>query len=163
GIPSTTLYDSRPVEHEGTVMARDPLSRVVHHLHRLTAPPGAGGLSDAELLGRWGRVRDEAAFEALAWRDRPPGAGGGRRPLRPTAPEAAFRAPSLALVRPAPSIARRASVAAWLHKAASRVPPAARAAAARRRETALPAEDPPAADFTAELEWRDLRPVLDEE
>ena len=49
-------------------MARESLHTIVRHLHRLTAAPGTAGLTDGQLLERWVRYRDEAAFEVLAWR-----------------------------------------------------------------------------------------------
>jgi RNA polymerase sigma factor (sigma-70 family) len=144
-------------------MARESLHTVIRHLHRLTAPPGAGGLSDAELLGRWVRGRDEAALEALAWRHAPLVLGVCRRLLRHRQDaEDALQATFLTLVRKAASIGRRESVGAWLYKVAYRVALAARAAAVRRRETAAP-EELPAADHGDPLVWDDLRPVLDEE
>ena len=43
------------------------LATLVRRLRRDTAADGAG-VSDAELLGRFVRTRDEAAFELLVWR-----------------------------------------------------------------------------------------------
>ena len=42
------------------------LTRLLHRLRRLTAPPSAD--SDAELLGRYACRRDQEAFEALVAR-----------------------------------------------------------------------------------------------
>src|SRR5437764_547436 len=41
---------------------------VFSYLRRLAADPAAGGVSDAELLRRFVKRRDEAAFELLLWR-----------------------------------------------------------------------------------------------
>src|SRR5262249_46510385 len=75
----------------------------------------------------------------------------------------AFQATFLVLVRKARSIAKRDSVASWLHGVAHRVALDARAAAARRRAherrgAAMPTEEMPPDGTRAEV-----RQVLDEE
>jgi RNA polymerase sigma factor (sigma-70 family) len=143
-------------------MARESLQTVVRHLHRLTAAPGSAGLTDGQLLERWVRQRDEAAFELLAWRHGPLVLGTCRRLLsRAEDVEDAFQATFLALVRKAASIGRRESVAAWLYRVAYRVALAARARARRGTPAAHrePARPDPAEDAAA----HELRLVLDEE
>ena len=46
-----------------------PLTRLLHQLHRPATPPAAE--SDAALLGRFARGRDESAFPALLARHGP--------------------------------------------------------------------------------------------
>ncbi len=140
--------------------------RVLHNLllrlRRSAEPPG-GGLSDAELLRRFVRQRDEAAFELLVWRHGPMVLSVCRRVLRHSHDaEDAFQAAFLALVRKAGSIARGGAVAPWLYRVAFRVALRARAAAARRLpRPGLPDDLPaPEADSPAERDWQ---PILDEE
>ena len=139
-----------------------PLYTLLQRLRR-SADPAGGGLSDAELLLRFVRQRDEAAFELLVWRHGPMVLGVCRRVLRDThGAEDAFQATFLALVRKAGSIARGGAVAPWLYRVAFRVALRARAAAAQRlARSGLPADlAAPEADSPAERDWL---PILDEE
>ena len=52
-------------------MPRGSLTSVVHYLHRMAGDAGLLRVSDAELLERFARRRDEAAFELLVWRHGP--------------------------------------------------------------------------------------------
>jgi RND family efflux transporter MFP subunit len=145
-------------------MARHNLSAVVRYLQQLAGSAGASGASDAELVERYVRHHDEAAFELLVWRHGALVFNVCRRilPCEQDA-EDAFQATFLAFVRKAGSISRRGSVAAWLYKVAYR---AALEARERTRKTAAmeksgsetlavqPADDPL---------WSDVRPILDEE
>src|SRR5262245_42697302 len=135
------------------------LGTFLRQLRRVTAPKAAGGLSDAELLERWLTQHDQAAFEVLVWRYGPLVLGVCRRLLRDGDAEDAFQATFLALVRKAASIGRRERVGSWLYKVAYRV--ALRAA--RTVRTAPPLPEVPVAGGEAEVMWRDLRAVLDEE
>lgn len=141
-------------------MAADGLRDVFRRLRRL-ADPGSNGLSDAELLERYSRTTDEAAFELLLWRHGPMVYGVCRRMLRRAEDaEDAFQATFLALVRKAASVRRGASVGAWLYQVAYRV-----ALRARNRAVACdkPVEELEAAPSSDDVDWRDLSPVLDEE
>jgi erythromycin esterase len=140
-------------------MSNDSLTRFIRQL-RPTLRPGAGsGLSDAELLRRWAKARDEAAFEVLVWRHGPMVAATCRRLLpRPADVEDAFQATFLALVRKAAAIRRHDSVGGWLHRVAYRVALRARARAAQSGPVPEPAAPPDEAHL-----WRDVRPVIDEE
>jgi RNA polymerase sigma factor (sigma-70 family) len=141
-------------------------SRLLHSLLlrlRRSAEPPDGGLSDAELLRRFVRRRDEAAFELLVWRHGPMVLGVCRRVLSDAhGAEDAFQATFLALVRKAGSIAGGGAVAPWLYRVALRVALRARAAAARRApRPGLPVDLPaPEADSPVERDWQ---PILDEE
>ena len=91
-------------------MAEAPLRTLLQQLHRHRAAPGAGGPDDAELLGRFVRRRDEAAFELLVWRHGTMVYNVCRRVLRDAhAAEDAFQATFLVLVRKAASVGRRAA------------------------------------------------------
>jgi serpin B len=145
-------------------MLHPALSFVLRHLRRPPRPDGAGEATDGALLTRFADNRDEAAFELLFRRHGPMVWDVCRR-LLGSAPDAddAFQATFLVLVRRAGSIAKRDSVASWLHGVALRVALAARAGAARqraheRRRPATPPEGPSAVGTGA-----DLRQVLDEE
>jgi RNA polymerase sigma factor (sigma-70 family) len=138
-----------------------PLRSFLERLRRSAAPPG-DGLSDAELLLRFVRQRDEAAFELLVWRHGPMVLGVCRRVLRDAhAAEDAFQATFLALARKAGSIARGGAVAPWLCRVAFRVALRARATAAKRAAHPLP-DDLPELKASGPEE-RDWQSILDEE
>jgi serpin B len=143
----------------------DPaLSVVLRYLRRVPGPAGAGDPTDGSLLTRFADRRDEAAFELLLLRHGPMVWNVCRRVLGSAGDaDDAFQATFLVLVRKAGSIAKRDSVASWLHGVARRIALDARAAAARRRAherrgAAMPTEGLPADAARAEV-----RRVLDEE
>jgi RNA polymerase sigma factor (sigma-70 family) len=145
-------------------MPERPFSSLLRHLQRLAGAAESGVLADGQLLERFVRSRDEAAFEVLVWRHGPMIWGLCRRLLRQDSDaEDAFQATFLTLLRKAASISKRASVASWLYKVAYRVALAARARAAKRasQEQAVVTESMAAVE--QDPVWRDLRPVLDEE
>src|SRR5262245_30026006 len=142
-------------------MSIRPLQALVDRL-RQAAPGGVSGLSDAELVERWARHRDEAAFELIVWRHGRLVLSVCRRLLRHAQDvEDAFQATFLVLVRKARSIAKRQALASWLHTVATRVALSARERSAREGARnggsveGLAARAEPPAD--------DLRSVLDEE
>jgi RNA polymerase sigma factor (sigma-70 family) len=141
-------------------MASEQFATLLRLLRRRAGEQVGGGLSDGELLDRFVRRRDEAAFEALFWRHGPMVLAVCRRLLPPADAEDAFQATFLVLVRKAASIGRREAVGAWLYRVAYRV--ALRARAAARPVVELPPEGPPAASDEEAAAWRDLRPLLDE-
>src|SRR5205823_2442648 len=119
------------------------------------------GVSDAELLGRFVRTRDEAAFELLVWRHGAMVLGACRRALgSPEDAEDAFQAVFLVLAGKAASVSRGAALPAWLHRVALRL--AVRLARSRRPVAEL-AIDPPAAVACDPVERDELRGVLDAE
>jgi RNA polymerase sigma factor (sigma-70 family) len=98
-------------------------------LQRLGSIPEVEG-SDAHLLERFARERDEAAFTSLMRRHGPLVWGVCRQVLaQEQAAEDAFQATFLVLVRKARSVSKRASVRSWLYGVALRV-----AVRARQRE-----------------------------
>ena len=115
-------------------------------------PPGRAG--DADLLGRFARDRDAAAFEALIGRHGPMVLGVCRRILR-RGPDAddAFQATFLLLVQRAGSLRQPEQLGPWLYGVACRTALKARSRAARQ-PLPLPAdgpEAPAAAGPSAEL------------
>jgi RNA polymerase sigma factor (sigma-70 family) len=119
--------------------------------------------TDAELLDRFTRTGDPAAFAALVRRHGPMVFGVCRRVLRdPNDAEEAFQVTFLVLVRKAGGLRDPGRLANWLYGVANRVARKARVSAARRdrheRAAAAPDRTPP--DETPDAE---LRAVLDEE
>jgi RNA polymerase sigma factor (sigma-70 family) len=127
----------------------------------LDRPPEPG---DAQLLDRFVRVREEAAFAALLQRH----AGMVLRVCRRVLHDAhdaedAFQATFLLLARKAGSIRKRDSVASWLHGVAFRLAAKLRDQRSSRRlrdrHAAQPRQTPP----DLEVAWAEFRAVLDEE
>lgn len=146
-------------------MASRSLAPFLRHLRDITRPAPAAGVGDGELVERFVRQRDEAAFELLVWRHQRMVLGVCRRVLLDThEAEDAFQAAFLALVRKAESLRRHPCVAGWLHKVAYHIALRARKRAARQatvslEENAREVEDDP----VAAAEQREVAAVLDEE
>ncbi|MBX9581720.1 MAG: RNA polymerase sigma factor, partial [Gemmataceae bacterium] len=105
------------------------LSQVVRRLRR--ADPPGDTCSDVDLLARFVRDRDEAAFELLVWRHGGMVLSACRRSLgHYQDAEDAFQATFLVLARKAGGVGRGAALPAWLHRVAVRI--SARAASRRR-------------------------------
>ena len=112
-------------------MAADVLRDLIARLRR---GGDAGGLSDAQLLQRFTKHRDEAAFELLVWRHGALVLGAARRWLGHSADaEDVFQATFLTLARKAGSIRRGEALAAWLHQVVVRI-----ARRERRRQARQP-------------------------
>src|SRR5262249_34146448 len=109
-------------------MPTGPLSAVIQHL-MADAAPGAGGMTDGELLVQFLSGRDGSALAALVW-------GICGRLLTHHDAEDAFQATFLVLVGKAADVPREA-VANWLYGVARRTAVRVRATAAKRgrRET----------------------------
>jgi RNA polymerase sigma factor (sigma-70 family) len=145
-------------------MSARRLRPLIDHLRRAAGPPGDGTPTDAQLLERWARRRDQAAFELLVWRHGPLVLRTCRRLLgRYADAEDAFQATFLVLLRKAGSIRRREALGAWLHRVACRVALRARAAAWRRASREQPLVEAPAVPDPGDAAANDLRSVLDEE
>jgi RNA polymerase sigma factor (sigma-70 family) len=144
-------------------MDSSQLRGVVRHLHRLAAENEHAD-ADAQLLQRFVTARDEMAFELLLRRHGPMVRGVCRRLLRRTHDvEDAFQATFLALVRKAGGITGRGSLSGWLYRVAYRTALRARSAAGRLPATGDSLTEPVAPPVSADLVWRDLRPLLDDE
>jgi RNA polymerase sigma factor (sigma-70 family) len=145
-------------------MTGTPLAAVVRQVRRLAIRPAAEALSDQQLLHRYVVHHEEAAFAALVYRHAPLVLGVGRRVLHDWhAAEDVLQATFLLLARKAASIRNRDAVGSWLYGVAYRL-----AARARQRGAAHAAEisqetEAPRNDPLAEVTWRELRAVLDEE
>jgi RNA polymerase sigma factor (sigma-70 family) len=145
-------------------MAGRPLNLLIRHLRAAARPRTPDGPTDAQLLERFVRSRDEAAFELLVWRHGAMVFNVCRRVLRRERDaEDAFQATFLALVRKGAAIGRRESVGGWLYKVAYRVALRAGAAVPVRPLPAEPLSDPAAADPAARALGREMGSVLDEE
>jgi len=147
----------------GGNMANRSLSLVLQHLRQLVRRKGEGGVEDRDLLGRFVRQRDEAAFEVLVWRHGPMVLSLCQRLLHNSHDaEDVLQAVFLTLVRKAATIGKRESLGSWLYKVAYRIALRARARAEKARARAVPLEELPAAGHDDEAVWRELRPLLDE-
>jgi RNA polymerase sigma factor (sigma-70 family) len=136
---------------------------------------GAGlvdsGISDASpadstdklLLERFTRQKDEAAFAALVRRHGPMVLGVCQRILHNlNDAEDAFQATFVVLVRKSGSLTRPELLANWLYGVACRTALNAKAELTRRRACEIQVVNMPA-EVTDEVDWHDLRQVLDEE
>src|SRR6516162_5366297 len=107
-------------------MAKSALTPVVRCLSRLAGFPAAD-LSDAELLERYRRGGEEAAFTLLVQRHGPAVLGVCRRALGETADaDDAFQTTFLTLLTKADSIRRGAALGCWLYGVALRMAARAR-------------------------------------
>jgi len=106
------------------------LPPLVDHLRRAARP--SADVADAELLARFARDRDDAAFAALVRRHGPLVLAVCRRILGHHDAEDACQTTFLILARKASGLSGRASVAGWLCGVARNVARKARRAAARR-------------------------------
>jgi RNA polymerase sigma factor (sigma-70 family) len=145
-------------------MADRPVSPVLRFLRALGPAGPDEEATDGQLLARFVRQRDEAAFVALFRRHGPMVWGVCRRAL-PDADTAedAFQATFLVLLRKAGSVGRPESLASWLYAVACRTAARAKALRARRHAREGRRDAEPAAGATADPAWLDLRPLLDEE
>ncbi len=113
-------------------------ARLLHHLLRHfqpLAPAGAGEGTDSQLVERFVRQRDEAAFASLVRRHGPLVLGVGRRVLRHDQDaEDVFQATFLLLARHAASRRWQASIAGWLYCVAYRLAMRLGKQSVRRRE-----------------------------
>jgi RNA polymerase sigma factor (sigma-70 family) len=143
-------------------MTSRPTAAALPQLRRLLSRTGLP--SDSQLLERFLTCRDEAAFAALVRRHGPMVLAVCRRLLPdPNDADDAFQATFLVLVRKASSVGRPERLGNWLYGVAYRTALKARGHNARRRRFEQPLADFAADGGVAELVWRELRPVLDEE
>lgn len=144
-------------------MATRHLCGVLQHLRRIVSQQHANGMTDGRLLELFLNHKDEAAFAALVHRHGPMVLAVCRRVLHNLHDaEDAFQATFLVLVRKAASIRPREMVAHWLHGVAYRTSLEARRAMAKRQAKERQASELPRAE-TADADWAELRPLLDQE
>ncbi len=116
-------------------MTASPLAKVVQGLRQSTLRHSAPAASDAELLRRFLRSRDEVAFEALVRRHGAMVLAVCRRELRNLHDaEDAFQATFLVLVRRAASVRPANMLGNWLYGVAQRTAMQARRNIIRRRD-----------------------------
>jgi RNA polymerase sigma factor (sigma-70 family) len=143
-------------------MTNGQLDGVLQHIRKLAAD-GAGATSDRALLERFVRQRDEAAFAALVQRHGPMVLGVCRRVLRHVHDaEDACQATFLVLARRAATIRNKDALGSWLHGVAYRASASLQRRIARRQAREGPAVEV-AQPEPADVSWREVRGVLDEE
>jgi RNA polymerase sigma factor (sigma-70 family) len=146
------------------LMAMAPFTDLLDYLRKVCGAEAARDLSDAELLERFRRQRDEAAFSVIVHRHGPMVLGVCRRVLGDSHDaEDAFQAAFLLLVRRAASIARAGSLPAWLHGVAQRVAIRVRTQRRIRRERERAVHPMPSIEPVDDVTWQELRGVLDQE
>ena len=119
---------------------------------------------DVELLKKFAVEHDEAAFELLVKRHGPLVQGVCRRILGDVhEAEDAFQAVFLVLVRKAGSIRKPELLANWLYGVACRIARKARIRAIRKENRERQAGKMPTQDQLLDLEWAELKAVLDDE
>jgi RNA polymerase sigma factor (sigma-70 family) len=142
-----------------------PLTYLLGRLRRLSSPPEPA--TDADLLDRFARLRDEEAFAALVSRHGPMVLGACRRVLGDAhAAEDACQAVFLVLARKAGSVRQPDALAGWLYGVAYRVALKARGRRRGWSHESLACIPEPAdrrPDPLAELTARDLLAVLEQE
>jgi RNA polymerase sigma factor (sigma-70 family) len=130
----------------------------------MIAVKDARAAPDQQLLDRFVRQREEAAFDALVRRHGPLVLGVCRRVLHNGHDaEDVFQAAFLVLARKAGSIGKRASVSSWLYQVAYRMALKARKQASNRQRRERQAARRDEADPLAKVTGRELLAVLDEE
>src|SRR6516164_343074 len=145
-----------------------PAHRLLRHLRGIVSPADADPASDAGLLDRFLREREEDAFAALVARHGPMVQGVCRRVLHDTHhAEDAFQATFLVLARNAATVRPPDRLAAWLHGVARQVAlRLLRGEARRRRREAHSTRNRPTAvagQPLEELSARELLLIFDEE
>jgi RNA polymerase sigma factor (sigma-70 family) len=121
-------------------------------------------LSDADLLKRFSAERDEAAFAALVNRHGPMVQGVCRRIIEDAhSAEDVFQAVFLVLVRKCATIRQPELLANWLYGVACRIARKARLKAIRTEARIKGAVKMQPMEQKLDLEWADLKQVLDEE
>ncbi len=144
-------------------MARRAIAPILPYLRRVFAG-GDSSFSDPHLLESFVVRRDGGAFAALLRRHGPMVLAVCRRLLHDDGDvEDAFQATFFVLVRKAGSLRQPARLANWLYGVAYRTALKARGRTHRQRQREQPIVDVPVEGGVAQLVWRELRPILDEE
>ena len=140
------------------------LDSVIREAAALAAESAAGSAADADLLRRFARTKDEAAFAELLRRHARLVWAVCRQSL-PTEADAedAFQAVFLALARGANRVHDPAAVAGWLHATAVRVAAFARRSAARRKNREQAASVAEAQHPVSDQAWADLLAAVHDE
>jgi RNA polymerase sigma factor (sigma-70 family) len=145
-------------------MPQTAFGEVLRYLRQICSAEELRKLSDAELLERFLRHREEGAFAVLVRRHGAMVQGVCRRVLGDFhSAEDAFQATFLVLARRAGSIRNKESVAGWLYGVALRIASKAKSREACRHHGRRRLTDMPGAEPIDELTWQELKAVLDEE
>jgi RNA polymerase sigma factor (sigma-70 family) len=145
-------------------MSRTQVDSVLGRVRQLLAAQRACAVTDRQLLADFIERRDELAFAALVHRHGAMVLNVCRRAVGHAADaEDAGQATFLVLARKAGSIRKRDSLASWLHGVAFRIARKLRASRTRRERGQGPLVDVADADTSADVTWREVRAVLDEE
>jgi RNA polymerase sigma factor (sigma-70 family) len=146
-------------------MSTGQMGAVVEYIRKMVRPRHLEReLSDGQLLQRFLALRDAEAFAVLIERHGPLVLTVCRRILQHEQDtEDAFQATFLVLLRRARSIAKRESLASWLHGVAHRVALRAKVNRTRRRVYEQRVEPQAAPDCLLDVIRRDLRSMLDGE
>jgi RNA polymerase sigma factor (sigma-70 family) len=146
-------------------MVRPSVGALVRRLSKAVGPASSLSVSDTELLSRYVRLRDEAAFELLVRRHQRMVQSVCRRVLLDAhESEDAFQATFLALAMKSGSLLGLESVGGWLHTVASRIALRARKRSAKRVTVGLDGAAGEAQSRPTEgAVWKELSSVLDEE
>jgi RNA polymerase sigma factor (sigma-70 family) len=145
-------------------MATKSFNGVVQQLRKIAAVQTSRACPDHDLLERFVQQHDDAAFTVLVERHGPMVLGVCRRALgqRDDA-EDVCQATFLVLARKAASIRKSTSLSSWLRKVACCAAANLHRERARRRRRERAAPAPPPRDPGAEVSWREVQTVLDEE
>jgi len=145
-------------------MSSAPAERVLAHLATLLDVSAGQPLSDRQLLDRFVRAGDQAAFGVLVQRHGPLVLGVCRRVLgHAEDAEDAFQATFLVLARRAGHLAWQESIGSWLHEVAFRTARKARAGLGRHRAHERRAASMPRPEPTPPDDLADVGELLDEE
>lgn len=146
----------------GAVMNRTVSGGLVRHIRRLVVGDESSTVTDCELIERYIKFHDEAAFAALVRRHGPLIWSVCRRALRRDQDaEDAFQATFLVLARKAPSIRWGTTIGPWLYVVAQRLSCKARSKSSAH-DIAVPVE-PVAPDPFEAMTARELLAALDQE
>ena len=142
-------------------MANRQIGIILRQLQKLLERQPESDLSDAQLLRRFVRHHDEAAFELLVQRHGRLVWGVCRHVLHDDHDaEDAFQGSFLVLARKAGSIRNQNAVGSWLYGVAYRIARKARLAASRRRTHESRATPPVETNAQSDLAWRELQAAL---
>jgi RNA polymerase sigma factor (sigma-70 family) len=145
-------------------MESQSLRTVVRRLREAVAPTVPHGRRDTDLVQAFVGRRDPLAFEQIVRRHGPMVLGVCRRVLRdPADADDAFQATFLVLLRRAGSLREPDRLAGWLHQVAHRTARKLRSLRLARAARQTELFDVAIAEPPAELVWRELRPIFDQE
>jgi RNA polymerase sigma factor (sigma-70 family) len=140
------------------------LNGVVQRIRAIAAVKTGRACGDRELLERFLKAADEAAFAVLVDRHAPMILGLCRRLLRDRHDaDDACQATFLVLARAARSVRKQESLASWLHGVAYRISMSLKRQEARRLRREHAVRKPAVCAADDDLSWRECRAVLDEE